>query len=315
MRKISTILLSVLTLVLMLAVSDAKASAASEPFFGRTLSTENIYKGATDKYPVAGSAKSSEELLVLSSFTNSAGESWYRVRSKNVTGWVLSSKVKSYGINGVEVTSSGTSAAVRKGAEDSYSGNSTLSSFETAFVIDSIVNKKGEKWVRVTNFLTGSIETGWLRLDNIKPVSIKTNISTKIVYPNMGVSSTSTLNDAKDYLKYGAPVRIIGAFDNTGNEFPNVKIAYGTNFSKTGWIGYVFTQHAYRDAIGESFDLPAASMIKSSAADSSRTAASLKEGSKVTVLDVYVNESSFWLRVQASSGVKGWLKIPNEYLN
>lgn len=312
MRKISTIFLSVFTLVLMLAVSDATASAASETFFGRTLSTENIYKGATVNYPVAGSAKSSEELIVLSSFKNSAGESWYRVRSKTVTGWVLSSKVKSYGIKGVEVTSSGTSAAVRKGAEDSYLGNSTLSSFETAFVIDSIVNKKGEKWVRVTNFLTDSVETGWVRLDHVKPASIKTTISTKIVFPDTDVSSTSTLTDAKDHLKYGTPVRIIGAFDYVGNEFPNVKIAYGTNYSKTGWIGYEFTQHAYRDAIGESFDLPEASVIKSSASDSSRTAASLKKGSTVTVLDVYVNESSFWFRVQASSGVKGWLKLPDE---
>ncbi|MCD7036457.1 hypothetical protein LRR81_19600 [Metabacillus sp. GX 13764] len=315
MKKISAILLSIFTFVFVIALSDAKASAASEPFFARTLSAENIYKGATVKYAVAGTAKASDELLILSSFQNSGGESWYRVRSKTVTGWVPSSKLKVYGINALEVTSSGKSTVILKGADAaSYSPAGTLSSFETAFVIGSFVNKKGEKWVRVTNFLIEGIETGWVKLDDLKPSAAKTSISTKIIYGGapLGVSATAKLDDAKDYVKYGNAVKIIGGYDSEESDFPSVRIAYGKNFSKTGWIGYVFTQDAYADAIGESVAVPAGSVLKSSATDNSRTVASFKKDTIITIHDMYFTVSDFWFQVSTSSGVKGWLKAPGE---
>ncbi|MRX73028.1 SH3 domain-containing protein [Bacillus lacus] len=295
----------------------SSASAAAEPFFGRTASSIHLHRGATADYAVTTTLKANEELLVISSFTNNRGEKWLQVQSKSARGWIKSAHLRAFGINGVEVQPLSGNVNIRRGADTSYRISGTLSNGTSAFVIDSFTNRKGEKWVKVTNPLRGLTGSGWVRLDGLRLPQVKTEVATKVVYSHpqhpAKVSATAALMERVDSLAYGTPVKITAIFDGPGYDHPVAKISYGPGFTKTGWTGYEVTAHYYRDMMNKQYTITSSkAALRSGASDTYRTVATLTKGTPVTVTDVYFTYNQpepFWIKVTAPGGKTGWVNL------
>lgn len=322
MKKISKFVVSALVLMVGISFSEAAASAAEEPFFGRPYESTKIYREASASSAVKQQVHEPQDLLVLGSFKNRQGELWYNVRSFTDTGWMKADMLKPYGINSKEVKSMpGKTSVVRRSAEASATVKGDLTGAETAFISDSIVNKQGEKWVRVSNPLTKSTQTGWVKLSDVTfgfGEDVKTHIMYKDAKYPARVFSDGSFKKEIDTIAYGSEIYILSVYDLADAEYPRILIAYGKDFTKIGWTDYGVTHHYYRDLLNKNYSVTGNTVIHSSASDKSAVTASLKKGQTVKAIDIYQTWSppaQYWLRVTAPNGINGWMKSPGSFLN
>lgn len=124
----------------------------------------NVRKGATTSYAAVAKLPKNTVVAILDSFTNTAGEQWYRIESGALKGWVISDYIKQQ----TEVsppppstetkTIAAASAPVRKGATASYDIVATVSKNQKVTIIDTFKNSSGEQWYRID---LGSVK-GWI---------------------------------------------------------------------------------------------------------------------------------------------------------
>jgi len=129
-----------------------------------TANNVNVRKGATTAYDVVVKLSNGKVVKVIDSFKNSFGETWYRIETGSIKGWVIQDYLRSnVSVNPPPPTSEIKTiqvdkSPVRKGATDSYSIVAYVNKNQKMTIIDKFTNAKGEVWYRAD---LGQVK-GWI---------------------------------------------------------------------------------------------------------------------------------------------------------
>lgn len=125
----------------------------------------NVRKGATTSYAAVTKLAKGTAVKIVDSFTNSLGETWYRIETGNIKGWVIENYLESKAVPAPPTSEVKTILAsqvpVRKGATTSYAAVAHVSKNQKVTVIDTFKNTSGETWYRID---LGNIK-GWINED------------------------------------------------------------------------------------------------------------------------------------------------------
>lgn len=301
----------------------------------------NVRKGATSSYAVVTKLPHGQKVKVIDTFTNQAGELWYRIEIGSVKGWILSSYLSPAASESVKPPApTQTSnvvkvdkAAVRKGATNSYAVVANLSKNQKVSVIDTFKNANGEEWVRVD---LGSVK-GWViatAFQESQPSNPEPTPPTPSVeLPKIGTYVLSLQNGTavrkgatNSYavatsLSQNQKVKVIDHFIHKNGE-AWVRIDVG---SVKGWVIATAVQepktqpstpeptpptpNADLPKIGTYvFSQQNGTAVRKGATNSYAVATSLSQNQKVKVIDHFVHKNGeAWVRVQVTSSLAGWL--------
>ncbi|MFC0477874.1 SH3 domain-containing protein [Robertmurraya beringensis] len=267
-----------------------------------------IRKGATTSYPLVTSLNEGQLVTVIDEYTNSSGETWYRVSTGNLQGWGLASSFAQNNSTlsiGQVATVNGDNVNVRKGATTAYTSIAKLSKGTKVTVIDQFKNSSGENWAKVK---VGTI-TGWVIEDLLSSTT-----NTVVKPPTPTVIETKTVQTNQAQVKKGASqsystvatltkaqkVSIIDSFKNSlGEQWYRVNLG-----SIQGWvIGTVFEIQSNETKTVQTNQ----AQVKKGASQSYSTVATLTKDQKVSVIDSFKNSSGEqWYRVDLGS-IQGWV--------
>ncbi|WP_260631228.1 SH3 domain-containing protein [Bacillus sp. S/N-304-OC-R1] len=294
-----------------------------------------IRKGATTAYPVITSLPIGKNVTVIDEFTNSTGETWYRVDLGSKQGWGLASNFTAKQSSqtslqaGSQATITEDQVNVRKGATTSYSVVAKLAKGTKVKIIDTYTNSNSELWYRIE---TGSVK-GWVIQNYLTPVSdskpappvteSKLIQSDKTAVRKGATSSYSIVT----YVNKNQKVTIIDTFKNAAGE-TWYRADLGTI---RGWIH----EDAFKPAANlpsppdteTTPDTPALPEIGSyvysqqngldvrkGATESYLSVTKLSLNQKVKIIDTFTNANgAVWLRVEVTPTLVGW--IPANSIN
>jgi N-acetylmuramoyl-L-alanine amidase len=263
----------------------------------KTVIVNNTYvrRGATTSYKTVLTLKKGQKVNIISHFTNSDGEKWYRVQSDQIIGWVISTAFET--VDSTSQTHQKSviidKAYILRGASSSYQSVSTLVKGQTVNIIGTFSNSIGEKWYRAQY---GKI-TGWIVSSAFEITQVKSTllIGTK----NTALySGPSYKNSQLQRLPYNSKVLVLGETkDSSSQLWEKVK----TESGKTGWtpkfeliqsnndLHYVYTLNK--------------AVIRKGASANYGIALSLKPNDKLMVLQTI----NGWVNVETNSGIRGWM--------
>jgi N-acetylmuramoyl-L-alanine amidase len=289
----------------------ANAEETKLPVSMVTIQKVELRKGATASYPSVKSLSTGQQVVVIDEFTNSLGESWYRVDLGDVKGWGLSKSFTKAeaSLLGKYAVSNGTNINVRKGASTSYQVIGKLSKGQKVKVIDKFTNSQGALWYRIE--FEG--KNGWVsgefldKAPSSKYVSSTTkNESYKIVeYSNANVrkgASTSYLSIAKVYKNQ--KVKIIDSFTNSkGEKWFRVDLG-----KVKGWvIASAFKSQTSMAAKEIKTVQVNKANVRKGASESYAIVGSVSKNQKLSIIDSFKNsKGEQWFRVDLGK-VKGWV--------
>lgn len=311
------------------AAADAQAAGAKETLFGRMNEKEVLlHRGATADYRVTHKFKFNDEVLVLGSIRNNQGEEWLRVRSNDDTGWIQEDQLRPYGAEGLHL-SAVKDAAVRRGAEDSYTQTDTVQKNKGADVYASIINSKGERWVKANNWALLSeiwepvLFDGWVNLEDLTILTSpeeRLSVSTVTAAKSTPVFSDSQLKKASgDVLTYKYPVSIAGVFTDAISNPDNPQVRYKIKYQvksrqHEGWVDrrYIDT-YKYQGLYGKMREVQVLNAeVRRGAGENYKVTAKLKKGTIVTIHDTYFDpfqKDGFgtWRMIKFPNGQSGWV--------
>lgn len=185
-----------------------------------------IRSGASTSYKSLTSLSKGTLLQSLDTFTNSAGEVWYRVEfAANQFGWVRSDMTSTQPIPMNEVKYVGTRGAnLHRGASFQYDVRTKLAYGEKVTIQQEFINAYDQKWVSIK---TSSGITGWT--PSWEVYSTATGASTVYNASKTGLrKGASTSYPISIQLSAGTPLLKLWSF----NDWYNVEMPNGTR----GWI-------------------------------------------------------------------------------
>ncbi|WP_113930708.1 SH3 domain-containing protein [Bacillus sp. P14.5] len=274
-----------------------------------TVDSASIHKGATNSYEVVYTAKKSDELTVIDSFTNAKGELWHRVDLGTVKGWINSSAFTEQSTPDEEkelvlpenMYAKTNGVNVHSGATTSYKIVEKLNANQKIKVLSSFKNSFDETWVRVQ---VSEKVSGWINVDFL---SESTSIN-KSLYINVDVANLRSQPSLNSLVVTQA---------TKGTQLTAVKEQRESN----GETWYNALYNGKLIWVHES--VVAASSIKLNTTINIRTQRGivrsgatyqypvkriLSYSDRVTLLAEHVNSSNEkWINVQLQDGTKGWV--------
>ncbi|MFC7373043.1 SH3 domain-containing protein [Fictibacillus iocasae] len=264
-----------------------------------------VRKGASLSYPVSVTLKRNTPVILLSQFTNTAGEKWARIQSETTTGWVKEAvlsrpEVKPYVGKTLKTNTAG--ALVRKGASAAYAAVITLPAQTSIKVIDQYTNSKKELWLRVE--VLG--KTGWISAKQVTlPTATLNQTSYYIANHNTLVrKGASSTYEAAATLARGTKVLIVSEHTAASGEkwfrieFAPGKYAWTPAKSLTNTMPV--TQSIYTTVDKAN--------VRKGAATTYGVVTSLSKGTALSVLSQSAaSDGTAWYQVQYSMTGSGWI--------
>ena len=220
------------------------------------MSASTIRKGATSSYAVVGSVRPNQKVAILDTFTNSMKETWYRIKSGTLTGWVISTAFEPANsdssvtpeqpaepdqdnseqqnpepdqqapspVNQTLYVNTA-NGEIRSGASTNYKIVENLPLNTLVTVVDTYINASKETWFRVQS---PSGKLGWIpetKLSESKQQTINSVYALKNAVIRRGASPNYAITLT---LKGNEKLQVLSQL----NGWFNVKTTTG----KTGWI-------------------------------------------------------------------------------
>ncbi len=283
----------------------------------KTVQADNtpVRKGATNSYAAVTYLAKNQQVKVIDSFTNAAGEKWFRVDLGSVKGWVAESAfsaVKPPSPSNPElpavgsyVYSQASGIDVRKGATDSYTSAAKLTINQKVKVIDQFVHSSGDAWLRIE---VSSSLMGWVRAESVSTEqSLNINLYVSVDVANLR-SGPSTGHSVVGQAKKGDSLKGIATATDSSNA---VWYKALTSSNQTVWVheSVVSKQQPSAPAPigGTKIVGTRNAVLYSGATYQYKVTERLAYNSKVTILGSFVNANGEqWLNVKSSTGRTGW---------
>ena len=265
-----------------------------------------IKKGASKSYPTVGTVSAGQNVKIIDTFKNSLGETWYRLDMTSYKGWVNSIVFEKSSTplppanipeKGDKVYTINNYVKARSGATTSYKVVATLSINKALTVVDTFNNANGDTWIRVQ---LSTNTYGWIPLAELRttPLTVKnlyvsvdgTNLrsgpslsSSVVETANKGTHLTSLEKSGEWYLVVTSDNQYLWAHQSVVSDKQLV----------TSSTKYVSSSTA---------------VIRKGASPQYSIVETLKQNSKLTVLDQFTNSlQQVWLQVKTASGKTGWI--------
>lgn len=236
-------LLSVLLATCPLWPSAALAADGSPSSSSPTLMVAEhnalLRRGATDSYQIVESISAGQQVKVIDKFQNAAGETWYRIEYKGITGWARADDFSEAHVSSAfpNVMFAKQDSLLKRGATDSYRAVGSIPAGQQVNVIDEFQNAYGETWYRIEY---GGV-TGWARADSFsnQPPSMLVGKRAVIAANDIAMrKGASPYYPVVKTLSNGDVVSIMAEFTNSlGEQYVRVEWA--------GVKGWVKTEQIY----------------------------------------------------------------------
>ncbi|MGE6487633.1 SH3 domain-containing protein [Paenisporosarcina sp. NPDC076898] len=283
-----------------------------------TLKQSEVRKGASEGYEVVASIPKNHSTKILGEYTNSLGETWYRVDLNSTKGWVpAESFYKEYDLKklvGNQAIITTNNVNLRIGAGSEFKSIIQLPSSEKFSVIDIEKNSKNEVWYKVTS----SKYTGWVIQDFLKLVtpSVQGITSTK---GSSFIGSTLKLSSSAANMRSGATtsypitvtvpaatsMKILGSFSNSSKE-----VWFNVEYKgKKGWIlSDLFVLNAIGGETSTTKKALTNGNVHSGATSAYKVVGTVKTGSSYLTHQTFTNNvGEKWVQVTFATGKKGWV--------
>ncbi|WJQ06852.1 SH3 domain-containing protein [Geobacillus stearothermophilus] len=303
-------LLSVLLATCPLWPSAALAADGSPSSSSPTLMVAEhnalLRRGATDSYQIVESISAGQQVKVIDKFQNVAGETWYRIEYKGITGWARADDFSEAHVSSAfpNVMFAKQDSLLRRGATDSYRSVGSIPAGQQVKVIDEFQNAYGETWYRIEY---GGV-TGWTRADSFsnQPPSMLVGKRAVIAANDIAMrKGASPYYPVVKTLSNGDVVSIIAEFTNSlGEQYVRVEWA--------GVKGWVKTEQIYipkqlPTLLPTFMNVVQSSPVRRGASVHYRAVATVSRGQSVKVIDLFVtNGQELWCRVDLGH-VRGWV--------
>ncbi|MTH55221.1 hypothetical protein GKZ89_17620 [Bacillus mangrovi] len=312
-RVFSTFCAALLVLCFASGTTNAVTVDAGSAYFGRAAADgTDVHTGASAENRKALELDGYEEFLILEEKTNAAGEDWVKIRTSEVTGWILENEVKPVGIEALEVLPIKDTVTRYEPSEDGEI-KFALPQWHTLFV-NQKETSDGTRWVEANNNLSyektegAQYSNGWIKLEDLTLPKEKTAFKSMIIAKSAAVYKDAFLSSQTGVLNYETPVTIKAQYF----PFPDparYKIQYRENGElREGWVNYtsVKTEDAHEPVLIKEFSNGA--VIREGASNSYPAAGKLKAGMLAEPIGQFYDGSEFWLRLQLSDGKAGWIR-------
>jgi N-acetylmuramoyl-L-alanine amidase len=273
----------------------------------KVLTKGNIRSGASDAYKVVGSVSPNEIINIVSTFTNSIGEKWYRVSKGNTVGWVRelvfieneappTPPPSELPNKGDVVYLNKFTVSIRSGASNGYRSVLDLPVNSAIEVVDHFHNSLGEDWLRVKS---GSI-IGWINSIDVQatPLSVK-NLFVNVPLANL--RSGPSLNDA--VVDQASSGTVLKAIDQSGDWYKALTLN-----NEVVWVHNSVVTDKPMETNVTKYTSASSAYLRSGASDQYKIVETLRKNTKITVLQYFTNSlGQEWLQVKAASGKTGWI--------
>lgn len=292
---------------------------AEAPEKAITIKDSEVRKGANEFYDVVATIPKNQSAVILDEFTNSFGETWYRVDLNQIKGWVpAESFYKEYDVKKLEGGQAYFTASkvnVRKGAGTEYPAVTQSVEGDKVSVIDVVKNSKHEVWYKITS----SKYDGWVIEDFLNGTNSQiggttTTNGAAFIGTSLKLSSSAANMRSGATTSYPITVtvpasttmKILGAFTNTKKE-----VWFNVEYNgKKGWI--LSDLFILKAVSGETTSAKIAlnsGNVHSGATNAYKVVSTVKSGSSyLTHLNFTNNIGENWVQITYATGKKGWVK-------
>ncbi|RHW37276.1 N-acetylmuramoyl-L-alanine amidase [Neobacillus notoginsengisoli] len=301
----------------------------------------NVRKGASTSYAIVAKLSKGQQVSILDSFRTSSGELWYRIKTGNSIGWVLSSLVTvndgstftpvaaakpATNIAGLPTVGSyytitAASLDARKGAASSYAIVAKVTKGQKYKVIGQFLHKNGEGWIRIQ---INSKLSGWIPV--LKAAEVK---------PPANIPGLPTIGSS-----YTIPVASLDARKGASTSYAIVaKVTKGKSFkvisqhmspTGDGWVriqisatlaGWIPIPKAAEEkppanipglpTLGSSYSIAATTLnVRKGASTNYAIVTKVTKGQSFNVIGQYMSPTGDgWVRIQVSSSLAGWIMV------
>lgn len=257
----------------------------------------DIRRGATTSYSIIKSLNTGQQVTVIDEFTNTTGETWYRVDLGSVKGWGLAEDFTATPTSEQKIVLNRTD--IRKGATASYPSIGAVSPNQKVEILDTFTNSTNEKWYRIKsgNLVGWIISTAFEAVDSsVNPQPIN---QTLYVGTNGALYSGATYKYTMvENIPLNSAVTVVDKFTNSLNqEWLRIKSPSG----RLGWMPKSALNET-KLSLSYVYSLNNA-VIRRGASTNYSITVTLKANEKLTV----IQELNGWLNVRTAAGKSGWM--------
>ena len=284
-----------------------------------TLKDSIVRKGATEYYDAVATIPKNQTTAIIEDFTNSKGETWYRVDLNQIKGWVsANSFYKEYDIKrlvGTTAVLTFDKVNVRSGPGTEYKTGSQSSVSDKVSVLDITKNTKNEVWYKVSS----SKHNGWVIQDYLKSESSVTN-DTKAAKDLTFIGSTLKLSTSAANMRSGASTsyKVTGTIPSgkslkISDSFTNSVKEVWFNVEYNGIKGWIRSDlFILTDVAGQATSTKVAvgnGNVHSGATSAYKVVSTVKSGTSYVTHQNFTNSlGEKWTEVTYATGKKGWIR-------
>ncbi|UHA61556.1 SH3 domain-containing protein [Metabacillus litoralis] len=270
----------------------------------------DVRKGASTSYPSVETLQYGQKVTVIDTYVSTQGEIWYRIDLGSVQGWVYSEQLTKTPV--VQLLQTNQFATVHSGATSSYKIVTTLEENVELTIIDSFTNNQQEVWYRI-QLEDGT--KGWVHSEFTEVIQENndTTQSFPIVYvKNVGSKIHSGALDSYRVVYLPNQNEALQVIDEFTNNLNQTWYRVELSADLKGWILSTEVQeqplHESQIVGNYVFVKNDGAVVRKGALSSYPTADTLTVNDDLKVIGTFINQNDeFWLRVQTSNNVTGWI--------